>query len=54
MTSRELVRCPLVARGFKPRREGPRDELFAVEAKKAVFAYIAGRARRDDNRARTK
>ena len=43
---REFVRCRLVARDFKPRREGPRDDLFAamppLEAKKALFAYVAG------------
>ena len=43
---REFVRCRLVARGFKPTREGPRDDLFAamppLEAKKALFAYVPG------------
>ena len=43
---REFVRCRLVARDFKPRREGPNDDLFAatppLEAKKAVFAYPRG------------
>ena len=55
---REFVRCRLVARGFKPTREGPRDDLFAVmpplDAKKALFAYVPGCARRDENRARTR
>ena len=35
-----------MARDFKSRREGPRDDLFAamppLEAKKALFAYVAG------------
>ena len=43
---RELVRCRLVARDFNPRREGPRDDLFAtmrpLGAKKALFAHVAG------------
>ena len=38
-----FVRCRLVARDFKPKREGPRDDLFAampqLEAKKS-FALI--------------
>ena len=38
----EFVRCRLVARDFKPKREGPRDDLFAampsLEVKKALFA----------------
>ena len=42
---REFVRCRLVARDFRPRREGPRDDLFAamppLEAKNALFAYFA-------------
>ena len=42
----EFVTCRLVARDFKPRREGPRDDLFAAmpppEAKKALFTYVAG------------
>ena len=42
----EFVRCRLVARDFKPRREGPRDDLFAamppLEAKKALFPCVAG------------
>jgi len=42
----EFVRCRLVARDFKPKREGPRDDLFAamppLEVKKALFALIAG------------
>ena len=37
---REFVRCRLVARDFKPRREGPRDDFFAamppLGAKKAL------------------
>ena len=36
----EFVRCRLVARDFKPTREGPRDDLFAarppLEAKRGV------------------
>ena len=43
---REFVRCRRVARNVKPRREGPRDDLFVamppLEAKKALFAYDAG------------
>ena len=35
-----------MVRDFKPRREGPRDDLFAavppLEAKKALCAYVAG------------
>ena len=45
-TGKTFVRCRLVARDFKPKREGPRDDLFAamppLEAKKAVFAFVAG------------
>ena len=41
-----FVRCRLVARDFKPKRKGPRDDLFAamqpLEAKKALFAFFAG------------
>ena len=41
-----FVRCRLVAREFKPKREGPRDFLFAamppLEAKRALFAYVSG------------
>ena len=41
-----FVRCRLVARVFKPKREGPRDDLFAamppLEAKKALFAFVSG------------
>ena len=41
-----FVRCRLVARDFKPKHEGPRDELFVamplLEAKKALFAFVAG------------
>ena len=52
-----FVRCRLAARDSKPKREGPRDDLFAamppLEAKKAVFAFVAGvrekrRAQRHD------
>ena len=39
---REFVRCRLLAGDFEPRREGPREDLFAamppLEAKKALFA----------------
>ena len=42
----KIVSCRLVARDFKPRREGPRDDLCsampALEAKKAFFAHVAG------------
>ena len=42
---REFVRCRLVARDFKPWREGPRDDVFAamppLESKKALFACVA-------------
>ena len=42
---RAFVRCRLVARDFKPRRDGPRDDLFAamppLEAKQEL-AYVAG------------
>ena len=42
----KIVRCRNVARDFKPRREGPRDDMFAAvppqEEKKAMFAYVAG------------
>ena len=45
-TGKTFVRCRLVARDFKPKREGPRDDLFAamppLEAKKALFAFVAG------------
>ena len=41
-----FVRCRLVARDFKPKREGPRDDLFAamppLEANKALSAFVAG------------
>ncbi len=41
-----FVRCRLVARDFKPRREGPRNDLFAamppLEAKKTLLALAAG------------
>ena len=50
----EFVRCQPVARDFKPRQEGPRDDLFAamppLEAKKELFANVAGCVRRDENR----
>ena len=40
------MRCRRVARDLKPRREGPRDDLFAamlpLEAKKALFAHMEG------------
>ena len=43
---RRFVRCRLVARGLKPRREGSRDDLFAamppLEAKKMLFALVVG------------
>ena len=42
----EFVRCRLVARDIKLRREGPRDDLFAAmppfEAKNALSAQVAG------------
>ena len=42
---REFVSCRLVARGFKPRPEGPRDDMFAamppLEATEALFAHVA-------------
>ena len=45
-----FARCRLVARDFKPQREGPRDDLFAamppLEAKRALFALAAGERRR--------
>ena len=41
-----FVRCRLVARDFKPKHEGSRDDLFVamppLEAKKALFAFVAG------------
>ena len=41
-----FVRYRLVARDFKPKHEGPSDDLFAamppLEAKKALFAFVAG------------
>ena len=41
-----FVRCRLVARDFKQKHEGPRDDLFAamppIEAKKVLFAFVAG------------
>ena len=43
---REFVRCRLVARILKPRRDGPREDLFAtlppLQAKKALSACVAG------------
>ena len=40
-----FVRCRFVARNIKPKREGPRDDMFAamppLEAKKALFAFVA-------------
>ena len=55
---REFVRSGFVARDFKPRREGARDDLFAamppLEAKKALVANVAGVfEKRDENRIRT-
>ena len=42
----EFVKCRLVTRNLKPRRKGPRDDLFAamprLEAKKALLADVAG------------
>ena len=35
-----FVRCRLVVRGIKLRREGSRDEWF--EAENALFAHVAG------------
>ena len=47
---RTFARCRLVARDFKPHREGPRDDLFAamppLEAKKTMFALAAGERKR--------
>ena len=43
---KEFVRCRMVARDFKPKREGPRDDLLAamllLEAKKALFVRGGG------------
>ena len=40
------MRCRLVARDFKPWREGPRDDVFAamppLESKKVLFICVAG------------
>ena len=51
----EFVRCRFVEIDFKPRRVGPRDDMFAAmplpEAKEALFA---GRATRDENKVGTK
>ena len=45
-SGKTFVRCRLVARDFKPKHEGSRDDLFAamppLEAKKALFAFVAG------------
>ena len=42
---RTFVRCQSVARDFKPKHKGPRDDLFAamppLEAKTALFAFVA-------------
>ena len=42
----KIVRCRLVARGFKPRFEETRGDLFAamppLEAKKVLFSILAG------------
>ena len=42
----EFVRCSLVGWGFKPKREGPREDMFAamppLEAKNVLFAMVAG------------
>ena len=42
----KLVRCRLVGRDFKPRHEGPREDLCVamppLEAKKVLFAMVAG------------
>ena len=42
-TGETFVRCRLVTRDFKPKRQGLRDDLFAamspLEAKKALFAF---------------
>ena len=47
---RVFVRCRLVARDAKPRREGIRDDMFAamppLEAKKMLFALVAGERER--------
>ena len=56
---REFVRCRPVAGDFKPRQEGPRDDLFAakplLEEKKAFFLHsLQECARRDEKRDRTK
>ena len=44
-TGKTFVRCRLVARDFKPKHEGPKDDLFVatppLEAKKALFAFVA-------------
>ena len=41
---KEFVRCRLAPRGLKPKREGPRDDQFAVmplEEKETLFAFVA-------------
>ena len=43
---REFVRWPLVASDFKPRREGPRDELSV-----AIWSVARVRGKRQDNNA---
>ena len=48
---REFVRCRLVARDFKTRGEGPRDDLFAVMPPLEAWQEFAGRG---ENRVRTK
>ena len=46
---KEFVRCRLVARDFKQRREGPRDDLYAsmppLEALKVQLAMVVGTVR---------
>ena len=45
-TGKTFVRGRLVARDFKPKHEGSRDDLFAamppLKAEKALFAFVAG------------
>ena len=49
-----FVRHRLLARDFKPKHEGPSDDLFAamppLEAKKALFAFVAECVRRDERK----
>ncbi len=51
---KEFVLCRLVARDFKPKTEGIRDDLFAamppLESKKMLFALVAGNRTRRANR----